>query len=100
MPVCTNCHKKWSWKQTVKKTNSLYPKMTCPLCGAAQYHSRKSLRRGAFLNLMILLPLLIQLFFDVPGIILLSLFPVLALIVYILHPFTTELSSKEAFPLR
>src|SRR5690625_7868770 len=97
MPVCTNCHKKWSWKQTVKKTNSLYPKMTCPLCGAAQYHSRKSLRRGAFLNLMILLPLLIQLFFDVPCIILLSLFSVLALFFFIFLLFSTELISKVSF---
>ena len=98
MPICENCNNKWSWKQTVKKTMTLNPEMSCPYCGGKQYQSKISKKKAPFLGLIVLLPLLIQAFFDVPVVILLSLIPILAGIVFIFYPFLIELSSKEEFP--
>ena len=97
MPICTSCKNKWSWKQTVKKTTTLNPEMSCPYCGEKQYQSKRSKTTAPFLGLIVLLPLLIQSFFDVPVVILLSLIPLLAVIVFILYPFLIELSSEEEF---
>ena len=98
MPICNICNNKWSWKQTVKKTMTLSPEMSCPYCEEKQYQSKKSKARAPFLSLIILLPLLIQAFFDVSGVILLSLIPLLAIIILLLYPFLVELSNKEEFP--
>src|SRR5699024_9941211 len=98
MPTCKNCNNKWSWKQTIKKTMTLYPEMSCPCCEEKQYQSKKSKTKVPFLSLIILLPLLIRAFFDVPGAVLLSLIPVLAIIIILIYPFLIELSSREEFP--
>lgn len=97
MPVCENCHTKWSWKQTIKKTTTLNPEMTCPHCGEKQYQSKGSKAKAPLFSLIGLLPLLIQTFFDVPAAILLSLIPTLAVIIFLFYPFLVELSSKEEF---
>lgn len=97
MPICTDCNQKWNWKQTVKKTMTLNPEMSCPHCGAKQYQSKSSKTKAPFLGLIALLPLFINTFFNVPVVILLSLIPVLAVIVFILYPFLIKLSSKEEF---
>ncbi|WP_082684217.1 TIGR04104 family putative zinc finger protein [Lentibacillus amyloliquefaciens] len=47
MPVCQNCGKEWTWKQTVK---TLF-KLKCPHCGANQYESASSRRRGSLVGL-------------------------------------------------
>lgn len=98
MPICTKCKNKWSWKQTVKKTATLNPEMSCPHCGEKQYQSKKSKALIPFFGLLPLLPLLIQAFFDVSVIILLSLIPLLIVIVFVLYPFLIKLSSEEEFP--
>lgn len=98
MPICTHCNNKWSWKQTVKKTMTLGTEMSCPLCGEKQYQSKESKKKAPFLSLIILLPLLIQVFFDIPGILLLGLIPVLAVTIFILYPYLVALSDKEEFP--
>lgn len=97
MPTCKNCHNKWSWKQTVKKMATLNPELTCPYCGGKQYQSKKSKAIAPFLSLIVLLPLLIQIFYDVPGAVLLSLIPVLAVIVFLIYPFLVKLSCKEEY---
>ncbi|WP_313238283.1 TIGR04104 family putative zinc finger protein [Sporosarcina ureae] len=97
MPTCEKCTNQWSWKQTIKKTSTLNPVMTCPYCGEKQYQTQKSRGRVGMLTPIVLLPLLIQLFFDVPGAILLSLFPVLFIFVIILYPFLVKLSSQETY---
>ncbi|MEC5425287.1 hypothetical protein QGM71_17525 [Virgibacillus sp. C22-A2] len=97
MPTCQNCNNKWSWKQTIKKTTTLDPAMTCPYCGEEQYQTQKSKMKNSSLNLIILLPLLISIFFSIPGVILLSVFPVLFLLVMLLYPFLVEISSKEEY---
>ncbi|PIC75852.1 hypothetical protein CSV74_13815 [Sporosarcina sp. P19] len=97
MPTCEKCANQWSWKQTIKKTSTLNPAMTCPYCGEKQYQTQKSRGRVGMLTPIVLLPLLIQLFFDVPGAILLSLFPILFIFVIILYPFVVKLSSQETY---
>ncbi|GAB3056518.1 TIGR04104 family putative zinc finger protein [Virgibacillus ainsalahensis] len=73
------------------------PAMSCPYCEEKQYQTQKSKTKAPFLSQIVLLPLLIQIFFDVPGIVLLSLIPVLAVIVFLLYPFLIELSCKEEY---
>lgn len=95
MPTCGNCHNEWSWKQTLKKTTTLDPAMSCPYCGEKQYQTQKSKTKISFLTLIVLLPLLLQIFFDLPRAILFSLFPILSIIVIVLLPSFIELSSRE-----
>lgn len=97
MPTCENCSNKWNWKQTIKKTTTLNPAMTCPYCGGKQYQTQKSKGKIGMLTPIVLLPLLIQIFFDVPGVILLSLLPILFVLVVFLYPFLVKLSSKERY---
>lgn len=93
MPTCENCNNKWSWKQTIKKTTTLNPEMTCPYCGEKQYQTQKSKTIISLLSIVILLPLLLQ----IPGAILLSVGPVLFVIVLLIYPYLVRLSSKEEF---
>lgn len=97
MPTCENCNKKWSWKQTIKKTTTLNPAMTCPYCEKKQYQTQKSKVKIGFLTPIVLLPLLIQIFFDIPDAILLSFSPVLLVIVLFLYPFLVKLSNREEY---
>jgi CXXC-20-CXXC protein len=95
MPICDNCHHRWSWKQTMKKTISLDPGLTCPYCGEVQYQTQRSKVKGGFLNgILILFPLIINTFIDIPGIYLLSLFPVIFILLMTLYPFTVEISGR------
>jgi len=97
MPICESCHNKWSWKQTIKKTTTLNSEFTCPFCVEKQYQTQQSKTKVALLTPIGLLPLPIQLFFDVPGLALLILFPVLAVILLLIYPFFIEISSKEQY---
>lgn len=95
MPVCKSCQNKWSWNQTVKKMFTLNTAMTCPYCGEKQYQTRKSKRKATILSVSGALPLLLNILFDIPSIILLSMFPVLFLVLISLTPFLIQLSDKE-----
>lgn len=97
MPTCEKCDHKWTWKQTFKKTATIDPAMNCPYCGEKQYQTNKSRMKIAFLQTIILMPLLIQAFFDISGVILVSLLPILFVIIMILYPFLVEISSKEEY---
>jgi CXXC-20-CXXC protein len=92
-----NCKNKWSWKQTIKKTTTLNPAMTCPYCGEKQYQTQKSKTKNLLLTSIILLPLLLQAFFAIPIAVLLGSFPVLFVIAMFTYPFLVKLSSKEEF---
>ena len=97
MPTCENCHRTWSWKQTIQKNFSLDPAMECSYCGTKQYHTPKSKVKNGLLNFIILLPLVLNIFFDIPWMILLSLFPILFVVVLSIYPFFMELSSKDEY---
>ncbi|MBR7794498.1 hypothetical protein GT022_00385 [Agaribacter marinus] len=95
MPICQKCNNKWSWKQTLKKMFTLDTGMTCPYCREKQYLTQKSKKKAGLLNFFVPLPLLFNIFFDIPGIILLRLFPVLFFLIMSLHPFLIRLSNIE-----
>ena len=71
--------------------------MTCPYCGEKQYQTQKSKTKIGLLTTIVLLPLVFQIFFDMPGAFLLSLFPILTVIVILLYPFLIKLSSREEY---
>jgi len=99
MPTCQNCHNKWSWKQTVKKLRHLNNEMFCPYCGEKQYRSNKSKNIIPFIVPIMSLPVFIKFFFDVPIVILFSLFPLLVvIIIFILFPFSIKLSNEKEIP--
>ncbi|GAB4074747.1 hypothetical protein GCM10028778_22500 [Barrientosiimonas marina] len=97
MPTCENCHNTWSWKQTMKKMFTLDPGMNCPYCGERQYQTRKSKNKAGFLNAFVFLPIFLNIFFDIPAAILISLFLVLTSLVISLHPVVMHLSNKEEY---
>ncbi len=79
----------------MRKMFTLDTAMICPYCGEKQYQTRKSKRKSAFLNALVTLPLLLNILFEIPGVILLSLFPVLFFLIMSLNPFLIHLSNKE-----
>lgn len=97
MPTCEKCNNKWSWIQTLKKTTTLNPELTCLYCGEKQYQTQKSKKQIAFLTPTVLLPLLLQIFFDIPDVILFSLYFILVCMVMLSYPFLVKLKSKEEF---
>lgn len=97
MPICENCNNKWSWKQTIKKTTTLNPAMICPYCGEKQYQTQRSKMKISFVTPIVLLPLLIQIFFDVSRAVLFSLFPAVLIIVLLVYPFLLKLNSTEEY---
>ncbi|PIC98018.1 TIGR04104 family putative zinc finger protein [Sporosarcina sp. P29] len=97
MPTCEKCNNQWSWKQTIKKTTTLNPAMICPYCGEKQFQTQKSKGKVAIVTPIVLLPLIIQMLFDLPEAIILSLFPTLFILVIILYPFLVKLSSQEKY---
>ncbi|PID05515.1 MULTISPECIES: TIGR04104 family putative zinc finger protein [unclassified Sporosarcina] len=97
MPTCEKCNNQWSWKQTIKKTTTLNPAMICPYCGEKQFQTQKSKGKVAIVTPIVLFPLIIQMLFDLPEAIILSLFPTLFILVIILYPFLVKLSSQEKY---
>lgn len=97
MPTCEKCQHRWNWKQTMKKTSTLNPAMICPYCGKKQYQTQKSKTKMSFLTPIVLMPLLLQVFIDIPGVYLMSLFFVLGVAVFLIYPFLIEISSKEEY---
>lgn len=97
MPVCENCKNQWRWKETMKKTFTLNPAMICPYCGEKQFQTQKSKNKSGVLYTFILLPLLLQAFFDIPKVILFSLFPLLFIFVLLIYPFFVQISSTEEY---
>lgn len=97
MPTCENCGYTWTWKESLRKSFTLAPEMECPNCGENQYQTQKSKMKSGLLNIFITLPLLINIFLDISGVLLLSLIPALGLLVMSLYPFLMEISSKEEY---
>lgn len=97
MPTCEKCNQKWSWKQTIKNTNTLNPAMTCPYCGEKQYESQKSRNISFFFYSIMLVPLLLQIFIDLPKGSSFVLFFLLLMFEISLYPFFVRISSKEEY---
>ena len=97
MPTCNQCGTRWSWKQTFKKMWTLSNSMTCPYCEENQYQTKRSRTKCAFINLIILLPMLLNIFLHLSPVLLFGSFIILALVIFLLTPLLIELSNKEEF---
>ncbi|TQS75187.1 hypothetical protein DX933_07545 [Ornithinibacillus gellani] len=97
MPVCENCHRKWSWKQTIRKTTTLDPAMSCPYCGEKQYQTQKSKTKIGIITACILLAMPILLLLEAPKIMMISLLPSSFIVGMLVYPFFVKISSKEQF---
>lgn len=94
MPTCQNCHYKWSWKQTLKKSFILSEGMTCPYCEKKQYITSRARKRSTVIPFLVPLIMLGNLIFGT------SYFSLIALIIlipfiFVIYPFIIELSNKE-----
>src|SRR5699024_12234775 len=86
-------HNEWTWKETFKRSFTLDSKMRCPYCDKDQYITQKSKLKTFFFNIIVLLPLVLNLIFNIPGVILLSLFPILFILFIRSQEHTSELQS-------
>ncbi|MFB4166936.1 TIGR04104 family putative zinc finger protein [Virgibacillus sp. JSM 102003] len=91
MPVCHNCGRKWTWKQTIKTMFRL----KCPHCGKKQYESASSRIRGSVFVLipLILLPINAWFEFSIGTVLILAI--IFAFIMIGLYPFIIKLSNEE-----
>jgi len=97
MPSCANCNKKWTYRELLKLLLSFKAEMMCPYCEARQYQSKKSQAIAPFAGLVVLLPLLLSSFIDLPVLLTLSLIPILAIGTLLMFPFFVRLSNTEEY---
>ncbi|WP_088006932.1 TIGR04104 family putative zinc finger protein [Indiicoccus explosivorum] len=95
MPKCTNCHHRWTWKETLKSSFTLDTGMECPYCGSKQYLTRKSRKRITGFGLIGLLPLVLTAFFDFSLGTLVGLFFLILITLLIFVPRLTVLTGGE-----
>ncbi|WP_404405435.1 TIGR04104 family putative zinc finger protein [Jeotgalibacillus malaysiensis] len=50
MPVCQNCHQKWSYSKAFKRIMWFNGAMECPHCGEKQYVTKNTRKRSATLS--------------------------------------------------
>ncbi|WP_373896311.1 TIGR04104 family putative zinc finger protein [Virgibacillus sp. CBA3643] len=96
MPVCQNCHNKWSWKQTFKRSfTSTLDGMTCPYCEEKQYLTSR-VRKGSTIIPFIIITLIMlsNLFFGPSFVFFFALLGLIPLF-FGIYPFFVELSNKE-----
>lgn len=95
MPTCKNCHRKWSWWQTLKKCLSFRIGMTCPYCNEKQYFSGRYRMSGTIIP-VVTSPLVIfmGIYFGYSYISLLIAISVI-LAIFAINPFFIESSNEE-----
>lgn len=85
-----NCHSKWSWKQTLQKSITLMPSVTCPYCNEKQYQTRKSkVTNSLLVGGIILFTSAIRVFTTMP----IVMWIIIAY--FLLHPFLMKLKSGD-----
>src|SRR5699024_12750817 len=95
MAISENIDCKLSWNVTMNIMNTFDTEMNCHYCWERQYQTGKSKKNVGILNFLVILPLLLNMFFDIPAAMLLSSFPVLFFLIMSFNPFLINLSSKE-----
>ncbi|WP_404335342.1 TIGR04104 family putative zinc finger protein [Planococcus rifietoensis] len=95
MPICQNCHKQWSWKQTVKKMFTLDTSMICPHCGKKQLLTTQSKKRAGLLNFLTPLAMLFGVLFNLSVITIFILIIASGVIVIAAYPFLVELTEED-----
>jgi CXXC-20-CXXC protein len=95
MPTCQNCHHKWSWKQTFKKSFTLIGGMTCPYCDEKQYLTARMRKRSTIIPFIMVALIMLGNHFIGPSYV--AVFALLGLLplVIIINPFFVELSNEE-----
>lgn len=94
MPICQNCHQKWSWGESFKKSFTFGDIVTCPYCKERQYFTARMKKRSGIIPILVPIIMLIN-FIVGPSYIglfvLLSLIPIF----FVVYPFMMELSNDE-----
>lgn len=91
MPICQNCKKEWTWKQTIK---TLF-RLKCPYCGRKQYESASSKKRGSLFGIIPVFVLPINMFLDFPWWMVLVITIPLVVAIWSVYPYMIELSNEE-----
>ncbi|THE13054.1 hypothetical protein E1I69_09295 [Bacillus timonensis] len=95
MPTCQKCNKKWSWKQTLKKSFTFTNAITCPYCGEKQYITARTRKISASISFIApILGLFLNFYSDSPHVILFIMLGFLSLFI-VIYPFYLETSNKE-----
>ena len=95
MPICQNCHNKWTWKETFKKTSVFISGMTCSYCNEKQYVTARTKKISAIFPVIIIFMLFLSnLYFGPSYIVYLGVLTLIFLYV-ILNPFFVKLSNEE-----
>lgn len=98
MPTCENCHSRWRYKETIKKSFTLDPAMICSYCGEKQFQTQKSKVKVAFLTpITFLLWLIVQNVFAIPLAVTISIATIFIVIIILILPLLIELSSTEKY---
>lgn len=95
MPVCKKCHTQWTWIETVKATLVIDVGFICPHCQNKQYETKESRRKTRYLNFVVIIPFILKLLFNISGIFMLVLFPLLLFVNMAIYPFLLRLQNTE-----
>ena len=95
MRTCQNCHNKWSWKQTFKRSFTLGKGMECPYCHELQFYSLSFRKRSMILTFTLLILIsLINIFFGTSYTSVISSILLIPLFLGV-FPLFVELSNEE-----
>lgn len=95
MPICQNCHKQWSWKQTVKKMFTLATGIECPYCGNTQFLTTRSRIRSSIIAFFAPSIMLLNIFVDLSLVAALILLGGSFIAAIAMYPFLIELTDEE-----
>lgn len=93
MPICQSCKNQWTWGETIRRIF----KFKCPYCGARQYESASTRKKGWLLIPFILLPILLNLWVDLLISLAIILVIILGAVILSIYPFVLKLSNDENF---
>ena len=95
MPVCANCRHHWSFRETLRAVYTLKPTMTCPNCRKEQHLTAASRKRGALMPFLVVIPMLINVFFDLNWLAVIGEMLMIAVIFNLVYPRLIDLTEEE-----
>ncbi|HLR10655.1 MAG TPA: TIGR04104 family putative zinc finger protein [Sporosarcina sp.] len=95
MPTCEYCKKTWTWKETIQKTTSLNPALSCPYCRQIQYQTKHSRMQMSMLPMMSLFPLILSIFVDLPTGVTIGFILLLSIFAFVIYPFFIRIGNEE-----
>ncbi|WP_100010529.1 TIGR04104 family putative zinc finger protein [Lentibacillus sediminis] len=92
MPICQNCGREWTWKQTIQRLFRL----KCPYCREKQYESASSRMKTGGMSLIPLVVLPVAAGFDAQVWVTAILIAVIeVLFIFGVYPFLMQLSNEQ-----